>query len=439
MYCNHYGFSEKPFDVTPDPRFLYLTSDHRETLASIIYGIQERRGFITIVGEVGTGKTTLLNAAIDRLDIKTKIAFIFNTDMPFTQILNMALYELGLKKSQGSLSKVNAIQRLNDFAIQQLAKGGNIVLILDEAHILSRSAMENLRLLSNLETRRHKLVQIVLSGQPELDTNLDQHELRQLAQRINLRRYIYPLNKQDTLAYLQHRLTFVTKSDSSLFSSQAKQMIWEYSGGIPRKVNVLCDNTLLIGFGLKKKKINAAIVQEAAEDLKWERLSKPKPPLKNSPVEAVIPYVETKPPRRRFAVATTMFLVGGLMILGSFFLGRTGFQFIRIANTKNVPIESAKTKTHIKNEGKTDLTAPVKVEEKMRQVVVKQGDSLASIIQQTYGVYNDVILNKVLQENPEVISPRFILPGQVIKLPVGKEHITIREGKSANGKNPRSS
>jgi len=327
------------------------------------------------------------------------------------------------------LSKVNAIQRLNDYAIQQLAKGGNIVLILDEAHILSRSAMENLRLLSNLETRRHKLVQIVLSGQPELETKLDLHELRQLAQRINLRRYIYPLNKRDTLAYLQHRLKFVTNSDSSFFSSQAEQMIWEYSGGIPRKINMLCDNTLLIGYGLKKKKINAAIVQEAAKDLKWERSSKSESPLEISREEAVIPGVETKPPRRRLSVTVAMLLVGGFMLLGSFFLSRMGFQFIGYGNTKNVPIESSNRKAPTQIESKTDQTAPVNVEEKMRKVVVKQGDSLASIIHQTYGAYNDEILNKVLQENPEVINPKFILPGQVIKVPVGKENITIQKRK----------
>jgi len=175
MYCTHYKFSEKPFDVTPDPRFLYLTERHRETLASLIYGIRERRGFITVIGEVGTGKTTLLNAALDRLDEKTRVAFIFNTDVTFNEMFSMALYEWGLVKPKEKLSKVNAIQRLNNFAIEQTAKGGNVVLIVDEAQNLDNRVMENLRLLSNIETRRHKLIQIVLSGQPELDTKLGRH------------------------------------------------------------------------------------------------------------------------------------------------------------------------------------------------------------------------------------------------------------------------
>ncbi len=272
MYCNHYGFSQKPFDVTPDPRFLYLPEGHRETLAAIIYGIKERRGFITVIGEVGTGKTTLLKAALDQLDEKISVAFIFNTDVTSYQMLIMALYEWGLIKPKEKLSKVEALRRLNRFAIEQKDRGGNVVLIVDEAQNLDNRAMENLRLLSNLETRRHKLIQIVLSGQPELDTKLNRHELRQFAQRISLRRYVFPFDEKDTYAYLHHRLQVVKDKSSSPFTDKAQKLIWEYSGGVPRKINNLCDNALLIGYGLKKNRINSAIVQEAAQDLKWPRL-----------------------------------------------------------------------------------------------------------------------------------------------------------------------
>ena len=330
MYCTYYKFSEKPFDVTPDPRFLYLTEGHRETLASLIYGIRERRGFITIVGEVGTGKTTLLNAALDRLDDKTKVAFIFNTDVNFDEMLSMALYEWGLVKSQESLSKVNAVQRLNDFAIQQLAKGGNVVLIVDEAQNLDNSVMENLRLLSNLETRRHKLVQIVLSGQPEFDTKLDQHELRQLAQRISLRRYVFPLDEMDTYAYLEHRLNVAKHKNSSLFTVKAQKLIWEYSGGVPRKINILCDNAFLIGYGLKKNKINSAIVQEAAQDLKWRQFSDTKVPSNFFPPEIGDPWTETKPPRRPLKLTAAMIIAGLLIFAGSFLLNERGFQFAKL-------------------------------------------------------------------------------------------------------------
>ena len=277
MYCNFYRFSEKPFDVTPDPKFLYLSPGHQEMLASLIYGITERRGFISIIGEVGTGKTTLINAVLDRLDERTKVAYIFNTAVNFEEMLNMALLELRLSSAEEALSKVEAIHRLNDFAIEQLAKGHNVVLIVDEAQNLDDTSMENLRLLSNLETRKHKLVQIVLSGQPELDIKLRKPELRQLAQRISMKRYITPLTEKDTYEYIQHRLAVAGHKGrsvfSSVFSSRAQKLIWEYSGGTPRKVNMVCDNAFLLGYALRKKKINAKIVEESIKDLSWSPFS----------------------------------------------------------------------------------------------------------------------------------------------------------------------
>ena len=165
MYRNFYGFSEKPFDVTPDPKFLYLSPAYREVLASLTYGIRERRGFITIVGEVGTGKTTLLNAVLDRLDQNTKVAFIFFTNLSFEQMLVKTLMELGLARPEEKLSELEALSRLNDFAIQQLAKGGNVVLIVDEAQDLNADALEELRLLTNIQVTGNQLLQIFLVGQ----------------------------------------------------------------------------------------------------------------------------------------------------------------------------------------------------------------------------------------------------------------------------------
>jgi general secretion pathway protein A len=270
MYCDYFGFSEKPFEVTPDPNFLYLSPAHEETLASIIYGIQERRGFITIVGEVGAGKTTLLNAAMDRLDRNTHVASIFNTNVTFNQMLQMTLVDIGLAKAKTRLSKVDALQRLNDFANDQLAVGGNVALIIDEAQNLDQKTLENLRLLSNLETPKQKLVQIVLSGQPELDQKLNQSELRQLAQRVSLRRQINPLDENQTYAYIRHRLSKVDYTGTDLFSPQARRLIWNYSGGVPRKINILCDNALLTAYGLRTKEIEPAIIEESIQDLGWE-------------------------------------------------------------------------------------------------------------------------------------------------------------------------
>jgi type II secretory pathway predicted ATPase ExeA len=351
MYCNYYGFSEKPFNVTLDPKFLHLTSDHRESLTSIVYRIRERQGFITIIGEVGTGKTTLLNAAMDRMDGNIRAAFITNTDVTFNEMLNTALYEWGLTKDVEELSEVKAVQLLTRFAIEQWGKGGNVVLIVDEAQNLGDKVVEKLRLLSNLEVWEQKLIQIVLSGQPELDTKLDRHELPQLTQRINLRHYINPLHKTSTFDYIQHRLKVVTNSNALPFDSHALQMIWEYSGGIQRKINMLCDNALLIGYGLKQKKINGAIIQEAVEDLKWDRISKSKPPLNDFPIEAVSKSVEMKPSRHLLKLTATTVIVGIMALSGVFFLNRKGFHFakrtdlfsgIKDAVTETVHQEQAK-------------------------------------------------------------------------------------------------
>ena len=269
MYCHFFGFAERPFDLTPDPKFLYLSPSHRETLATLTYGIRERRGFIAIVGEVGTGKSTLLKTILGQLDEKTHTAFIFNTSVTFDEMLAMALLDLGLAQPEDRLSKVEMIHRLNDFAIGQFAKGANVVLLVDEAQNLDRSAMENLRLLSNLETSKHKLIQVVLSGQPELDVKLSQPQLRQLAQRISLKRYITFLTRKETEEYIQHRLRTADYSGPELFNRQAKKLTWDYSGGVPRKINVLCDNALLTAYALRKKTIEADVIEETIKDLAW--------------------------------------------------------------------------------------------------------------------------------------------------------------------------
>jgi hypothetical protein len=226
-----------------------------------------------------------------------------------------------------------------------MAMGGNVVLIVDEAQNLDNKTLENLRLLSNLETRRYKLVQIVLSGQPELDTKLGRYELRQLAQRISLRRYVFALDEKDTYAYLQHRLKVAKHSNSSIFTDKAQKLIWEYSGGVSRKINILCDNAFLIGYGLKKNKINSAVVKEAAQDLKWHRFSDIKASLDVAPAETTsFTWVEPKPPRRPLKLTATMIIAGILILAGSFFLNSNEFQLAKltgfISNIRGPAVET---------------------------------------------------------------------------------------------------
>jgi general secretion pathway protein A len=274
MYCKHFGFSQKPFDVTPDSRFLYLTYQLREALSAIMYGIKERRGFVALVGEAGTGKTTLLRSALGRLDKNTKSAFVFNSDLPFLQVLAMILDEFGILRPVKKLTRFEAFRRLNAFGIKQFAQGGNVVIMVDEAQNFDPKTIEGLRLLSNLESGEHKMIQVVLAGQPELDDKLSKRAMQQFAQRISLRRTTGPLDEKHAYEYMRHRLKIVGYRGSDLFSKKAMNLIWLHSEGIPRKINVLCDNVLLNAFGMGEKKIKAIAVAEAINDLSFGKSNK---------------------------------------------------------------------------------------------------------------------------------------------------------------------
>ncbi len=267
MYCKYFGFSQRPFDITPNHRFLYPTPGHRKALNSLLYGIHERRGLIVLTGDVGTGKTTLLHAALHRLDAKTKWAFIFNTDLRYLEVLAMILDELKLLKPK-KLTKFEALRILHYFAIRQTAKGGNVVIVVDEAQNLSSETMENLRLLSNLESNKLKLIQLVIAGQPELDDKFREPTSKQFVQRICLRRLVTPLGEKDTYKYLQHRLAVADYKGLLPFTPKALKMIWQYSKGVPRTINVICDNALWIAFAMKKKQINGDILFDVVKDLR---------------------------------------------------------------------------------------------------------------------------------------------------------------------------
>jgi general secretion pathway protein A len=269
MYCEHFGFKIKPFDVTPDYRFLYLTDEHREALASILYGIHERRGFVVLVGEAGTGKTTLLRAVLSRLDKNTKAAFIFSSDLPFIQVMALILDELGILRPVKRLTPFEAFRRLKEFAIEQLDAGGNLVIMVDEAQNYDPKTIEGLRLLSNLESGDRKMIQVVLAGQPELDRKLSKRAMQHFAQRVNIRRCTEPLDETHARAYIRHRLKCVGYRGPDLFSKKAMNLIWQHCQGIPRRINVLCDNVLLNAYSMGLHEIKAIHVAEAINDLRF--------------------------------------------------------------------------------------------------------------------------------------------------------------------------
>jgi general secretion pathway protein A len=265
MYCEFYQLTERPFNVTPDPKFLYLNARYREAIASLNYGITQRKGFITLIGEAGTGKTTLLNKLLEDLDPRTKSVFIFNTNVTFEEILEYIFAEFDLPVHNGK--KLYMLQRLNTFLLDELRAGSNVALLIDEAQDLEFSVLEDLRLLSNLETAKEKILQIVLSGQPELGQKLSNPVLRQLRQRIGINCRLLPLSREEITEYIQCRLRTAGCPDLKLFSRDAEERIYHFSRGIPRLVNVVCDNALVIGYALGKKRIGADVVTEAAADL----------------------------------------------------------------------------------------------------------------------------------------------------------------------------
>lgn len=265
MYCEFYQLQERPFNVTPDPKFLYLNARYREAIASLHYGITQRKGFITLIGEAGTGKTTLLKRLLDELDQTTRTVFLFNTNVSFEEILEYMFAEFDLPVHSGK--KLYMLQRLNMFLLEELRNGRNVALLIDEAQDLEYSVLEDLRLLSNLETAKEKIIQIVLSGQPELGQKLSNPVLRQLRQRISVNCRLLPLSRDEVSEYIRFRLEAAGAPDPKLFTREAEEQIYHFSRGIPRLVNVVCDNALVIGYAMGKKRITADIIDEAAADL----------------------------------------------------------------------------------------------------------------------------------------------------------------------------
>jgi general secretion pathway protein A len=265
MYTLFYGFIEKPFEITPDPRFLYLSDCHKEALANLLYAAKEGKGFTVISGEVGTGKTMVGQTLLRRLDGNIKTVYIFNPNLHPLDFLHYICEALGIKIEQRS--KGHYFSQLYKYLIESHERGEKTLLIVDEAQSLSPDLLEEIRLLTNLETDRAKLLLVALLGQPELNDLLDRHEFRQLKQRITLRYHMRPLTKGDIKKYIEKRLKVVKAPNLNIFKPKAIKKIYEYSKGTPRLINTLCDNALLTGFSMDKKVINEKIIGEVIRSL----------------------------------------------------------------------------------------------------------------------------------------------------------------------------
>ncbi len=271
MYLSFFGLNEKPFCITPDPRYLYLSERHAEALAHLLYGIKEAGGFIQLTGEVGTGKTTIVRSLLAQAPDNAELALILNPRMTAPEFLLTLCEELGIgvpDSATGSLKDL--VDILNTYLLRAHAAGRRVVLVVDEAQNLDPEVLEQMRLLTNLETNTQKLLQIILIGQPELRELLERSELRQLAQRVTGRYHLDPLSAPETTAYIRHRLR-VAGATTEIFSRSALRKIHRLSGGVPRVINILCDRALLGGYSLDRHHITTALVRQAAVEVLGQR------------------------------------------------------------------------------------------------------------------------------------------------------------------------
>ena len=260
MYNKFYGFKEQPFNLTPNSRFFFPSVKHTDVLDSMTYAIQQRKGFIVITGEIGSGKTTVCRTLLNRLDGRTQTALVTNTHLSGKDLLMAIMDDLEIEYTPGSKAKL--LSQLNDYLIQQLRYDNNVILIIDEAQNLKPSVLEEIRMLSNLETETEKLIQIILIGQPELKKKLTLDRLEQLRQRIAIFVHLSPLNKQEAEEYIAHRLKIASGSERKYFTQEAIDLICQFSKGVPRIINQICDSAFLTGYIKEASVIDELIIDE---------------------------------------------------------------------------------------------------------------------------------------------------------------------------------
>jgi general secretion pathway protein A len=311
MYEAHFGLAENPFGVNPDPRFLFLSEVHQEALAHLIYGVRQRKGFIVITGDVGTGKTTLLNRLLQGLDGRTRAVMITNPKLETGDFLRTIAHGLRLKVEP--FSKAEFLIQMEALLSECLRRGENVLLVIDEAQNLSAELLEEVRLLSNLETSAEKMLQIILVGQQELNDKLRRDDLRQLRQRVSIKYHLEPLSGEETQGYIRHRLKVGGSDGQEIFSQRAMGEIYQASGGFPRLINNICDNALLAAYSRDLHRVDGALIKETMAELEasyptQKPQPEPEPPREAEPEPA--PPPEPNPGRGWFLYGAA----GGLII-----------------------------------------------------------------------------------------------------------------------------
>lgn len=288
MYLNFFGLNEQPFQLTPDSHFLYLSDSHMRAKAYMDYTVWKRDGFVVITGEVGAGKTTLIHKLLSEVQDDVKLIRIFQTQLNETEFLQAMLVELGFDPAKlKDNGKVELINLLNTYLLESYRCGKHVVLIVDEAQNLSPKVLEEIRLLSGLEPDKEKILNVILVGQPELNDTLSRPDMEQLVQRIRLRFHVGALDQEESWKYIMHRLKIAGAEEGDIFDRDVLPLIYEYTGGIPRKINILCDTALICAFADSVKRVDSTVMQEAISELQWK-------PVQHKTASSQQPYVESQ-------------------------------------------------------------------------------------------------------------------------------------------------
>lgn len=385
MYLNFYDLQKEPFQITPDPSFLFLSHVHKEALASIIYGVEKRKGFVLITGAVGVGKTTILRAYLEKAEARNlRIIYVFNSNISYSNLLKYVFSELDIVPQSGEICHM--VNQLHQKLLDEYREGRNVLLLIDEAQNMPIDTLENLRMLSNFETATEKLIQIVFSAQPEFEKTLNLDELKQLKQRIAVKATIYPFSTDEGVTYIHHRLKTAGHKEKLIFSDGALKEIVKAARGIPRVINVLCDNSLITAFGYGKKRIGVGIVREITRDFGLHR-----------------------PLYMRYGL---YLLIAGLLAIGTVGIAtlkrtlptfpRHSFNMSPAARPEPIPKRGML--------GQADAKASV-------TRVVQKGDTLAKLIKEVYGRVDAERIKQVKEANPNIVDENLILEGGVISFP----------------------
>lgn len=460
MYEQHFGFRESPFSITPDPRFFYANSVYLEAYANLRYGIEAKKGFIAVTGEVGTGKTTLLRKLMLSLDKTIQTVLVFNTDVTFNELLRVISRELGL--STAGKDRLSMIEGLNDYLIEQLEHGRTVCMLIDEVQNLSDESLEGLRLLSNLETDRQKLLQIVLMGQPELQAKLDQPHLRQLKQRIAIRSELARLRDDEVGSYINFRIRVAGCDNPELFHSDAVEKIAFYSRGIPRLINVICDNALVIAFAGSEKYVSPEVIGEVVRDLRiapdnqliHDQTNQLTPnqsarardvaePAEGAEIlssETTVPISKRKPIGAFAAAAAAslaiVILLGfaSLTDPGKFFTGASeslnGYQknlaewaLLVTGQNANPP-----KRVNVKIADTRQQTAEITAKSNDHRLTIQNGSTVFQIATDAYGSRSAILGIDLIKEfNPEIANLNWINAGQDLVLPALNEETLLRQ------------